>query len=254
MRVDGGGFLKSVYNDWDFDLATGWHQYRNDPAVSTTVWYRSGQPKGAPWTNQWDWKDEASTRSSTTQRPRSIRPSARRSTGDFVRKVNTELPIWTPIEQIFVTTISAKARNQPNTPRWGSSSWHDLWLADKNRRAGRPLHGSRQHGASIMRILTLAGRRLAASIPTLLLILIGIFLLLQFAPGDTVDALMAQMGGGDAEARAGTAPLLRARPLDRRAARTAISGGWSASTSATPPSTASRSPASSPSACPRPCC
>ena len=49
-----------------------------------------------------------------------------------------------------------------------------------------------------MRILGLAGRRLAASIPTLILILIGVFLLLQFAPGDTVDAMMAQMGGGDA--------------------------------------------------------
>jgi peptide/nickel transport system permease protein len=49
-----------------------------------------------------------------------------------------------------------------------------------------------------MRILRLAGRRLATSIPTLVLILIGIFLLLQFAPGDTVDAMMAQMGGGDA--------------------------------------------------------
>src|SRR4029453_1177601 len=49
-----------------------------------------------------------------------------------------------------------------------------------------------------MRILALAGRRLAASIPTLILILIGVFLLLQFAPGDTVDAMMAQMGGGDA--------------------------------------------------------
>lgn len=49
-----------------------------------------------------------------------------------------------------------------------------------------------------MRILNLAGRRLAASIPTLLLILIGVFLLLQLAPGDTVDAMMAQMGGGDA--------------------------------------------------------
>src|SRR3979490_1668916 len=49
-----------------------------------------------------------------------------------------------------------------------------------------------------MRILSLAGRRLAASIPTLILILIGVFLLLQFAPGDTVDAMMAQMGGCDA--------------------------------------------------------
>jgi peptide/nickel transport system permease protein len=49
-----------------------------------------------------------------------------------------------------------------------------------------------------MQILRLAGRRLAASIPTLFLILVGVFLLLQLAPGDTVDAMMAQMGGGDA--------------------------------------------------------
>ncbi len=58
MRNDGGGFLKQVYDEHAFDLATGWHQYRNDPAVSTTVWYRSGQPKGAPWTNQWGWEDK----------------------------------------------------------------------------------------------------------------------------------------------------------------------------------------------------
>src|SRR3954468_19863903 len=49
-----------------------------------------------------------------------------------------------------------------------------------------------------MRILALAGRRLLASIPTLVIILAGLFLLLQLAPGDTVDALLAQMGGGDA--------------------------------------------------------
>jgi peptide/nickel transport system permease protein len=48
-----------------------------------------------------------------------------------------------------------------------------------------------------MNILILALRRLAASLPTLLIILAGLFLLLQLAPGDTVDALMAQMGGGD---------------------------------------------------------
>ena len=48
-----------------------------------------------------------------------------------------------------------------------------------------------------MTILLLALRRLAASLPTLLIILAGLFLLLQLAPGDTVDALMAQMGGGD---------------------------------------------------------
>ena len=43
----------------------------------------------------------------------------------------------------------------------------------------------------------LALRRLALSLPTLALILIGLFLLLQLAPGDTVDALLASMGGGD---------------------------------------------------------
>ena len=86
VRNDGGGFLKQVYDEHAFDIATGWHQYRNDPAVSTTVWYRSGQPKGAPWTNQWGWKDKPSTRSSTMPRPKSTRPSARRSTPSSSRK------------------------------------------------------------------------------------------------------------------------------------------------------------------------
>lgn len=48
-----------------------------------------------------------------------------------------------------------------------------------------------------MALLLLALRRLALSLPTLLLILVGLFLLLQLAPGDTVDAMLAQMGGGD---------------------------------------------------------
>jgi peptide/nickel transport system permease protein len=48
-----------------------------------------------------------------------------------------------------------------------------------------------------VRVLALAGRRLLSSLPTLFIILVGLFLLLQLAPGDTVDALVAQMGGGD---------------------------------------------------------
>jgi peptide/nickel transport system permease protein len=48
-----------------------------------------------------------------------------------------------------------------------------------------------------MRVLLLALRRLAASLPTLFVLLAGLFLLLQLAPGDTVDALVAQIGGGD---------------------------------------------------------
>jgi peptide/nickel transport system permease protein len=48
-----------------------------------------------------------------------------------------------------------------------------------------------------MRILLRALRRAASSLPTLFILLIGLFLLLQLAPGDTVDALVAQIGGGD---------------------------------------------------------
>ncbi|NPU63882.1 ABC transporter substrate-binding protein [Bradyrhizobium sp. 83012] len=129
VRNDGGGFLKQVYDEHAFDLATGWHQYRNDPAVSTTVWYRSGQPKGAPWTNQWGW-DDAKIDKIIDDAATEVDPAKRKALyADFVREANAELPVWMPIEQIFVTVITAKARNHSNTPRWGSSSWHDLWLS-----------------------------------------------------------------------------------------------------------------------------
>ncbi len=49
--------------------------------------------------------------------------------GDFVKRANEELPVWMAIEQIFVSVVNKKARNHSNTPRWASSSWHDLWIA-----------------------------------------------------------------------------------------------------------------------------
>ncbi len=129
VRNDAAGFLRGVYRDHAFDLATGWHQYRSDPAVSTTVWYRSGSPVGAPWTNQWGWKDEridAIIDAAATE----VDPVKRKALyADFVRAVQTELPLWMPIEQIFVSVFNKKIRNAGNNPRWASSSWHDTWLA-----------------------------------------------------------------------------------------------------------------------------
>ena len=108
VRNDGGGFLKQVYDDHAFDLATGWHQYRNDPAVSTTVWYRSGQPKGAPWTNQWGWEDKTVDKT-IDDAATEVDPVKRKALyAEFVKEVNTELPVWMPIEQIFVTVISGQ--------------------------------------------------------------------------------------------------------------------------------------------------
>jgi len=128
VRNDAAGYLRSVYNDHNFDMASGWHQYRNDPAVSTTVWYRSGSPKGAPWTNQWNWTDPAMDKiidDAATE----IDPVKRRALyAEFVRHANTDIPVWMPIEQLFVSVISKKMRDHSNTPRWTSSSWHDLWM------------------------------------------------------------------------------------------------------------------------------
>ena len=53
-----------------------------------------------------------------------------------------------------------------------------------------------------MLVFKLALRRLTSSVPTLLVLLATLFVLLQFAPGDTVDALTAQMGGGDGSSAA----------------------------------------------------
>ncbi len=45
-----------------------------------------------------------------------------------------------------------------------------------------------------MALLGLALRRLALSLPTLFIILVGLFLLLQLAPGDTVDITVNRDG------------------------------------------------------------
>lgn len=47
-------------------------------------------------------------------------------------------------------------------------------------------------------VLAYALRRLLQAVPVIILIMIGTFLLLQLAPGDTVDALVGDMGGADA--------------------------------------------------------
>ncbi|UPG72945.1 ABC transporter substrate-binding protein [Roseomonas gilardii subsp. gilardii] len=129
VNLDIAGALSAVYRDWNFDLATGWHQYRGDPAVSTTVWYRSGSPKGAPWTNQWGWKSE--TIDELTDRAAAELDPAKRKAlyAEWTKEINEALPIWMITEREFQTAASKRVRNGMNYPRWGSGDWHDTWLA-----------------------------------------------------------------------------------------------------------------------------
>ncbi|MEO1103815.1 MAG: ABC transporter permease, partial [Pseudomonadota bacterium] len=50
-----------------------------------------------------------------------------------------------------------------------------------------------------MTVLLYALRRILQAVPVILIIMVGTFLLLKLAPGDTVDALVGDMGGANAE-------------------------------------------------------
>ncbi|MEP6558190.1 MAG: ABC transporter substrate-binding protein, partial [Burkholderiales bacterium] len=129
VRYDAAGFLSNVYKDWNFDLATGWHQYRGDPAVSTTVWYRSGSPKGTPWTNQWGWKSDKIDQLIDSAAFETDPAKRRQLYADFAKDVNTEIPLWMAIERLLISVTNNKLQNHHNTPRWISSGWADLWVA-----------------------------------------------------------------------------------------------------------------------------
>jgi len=127
---DAPGFLNGVYRDHDFDTANGWHQFRADPAVSTTVWLRSGAPVGTAWSNQFDYKsDKMDTLIDTAAGE--LDPTKRADLYHQIQKLEmTDLPVIFAIEHPFLGITSKKLKNHHNTPRWDSSSWYDLWLEE----------------------------------------------------------------------------------------------------------------------------
>lgn len=128
VQRDAAGFLTDVYRDWNFDLATGRHQYRSDPAVSTTVWYRSGATKGLPWTNQWGWQDSKIDRV-IEEAAVELDPQARKKRyAEFAKLANTDVPVWMATDREFISVTNKRLQNDHNTPRWPSSSWYDLWV------------------------------------------------------------------------------------------------------------------------------
>ena len=125
---DAAGFLSGVYRDHDFDLANGWHQFRADPAVSTTVWLRSGAPVGTPWSNQFGFIDEEMDQlidAAASETDPDLRASMYH---DLQRHVQETLPVYFAIEHPFVSITNNRLHNHHNTPRWKSSSWYDLWM------------------------------------------------------------------------------------------------------------------------------
>ena len=130
-NYDLAGALNAVYKQHDFDIATGWHQYRGDPAVSTTVWLRSGSPAGAPWTNQYGWQS-AKVDKLIDDAASQIDPAKRKALyGELVSTVNESLPLWFATEREFISVVNKKVHNHHNSARWPSSSWHDVWVENR---------------------------------------------------------------------------------------------------------------------------
>lgn len=130
LTNDAPGFLNGVYRDHDFDTANGWHQFRADPAVSTMVWLRSGQPVGTPWSNQFGWQSDEMD-AMIDEAGSELDPAARAEMyHEIQRRAVEELPMIFAIEHPFISVTSTRLMNHHNNPRWNSSSWYDLWLAD----------------------------------------------------------------------------------------------------------------------------
>lgn len=127
---DSLGFLNGVYRDHDFDTANGYHQFRADPAVSTTVWLRSGAAPGTYWSNQFGYESAEMDRL-IDEAAVELDPARRTDLYHRIQQLEmTDLPVIFAIEHPFLGVTDARLMNQRNTPRWQSGSWYDLWLAE----------------------------------------------------------------------------------------------------------------------------
>lgn len=125
---DAPGFLNGVYRDHDFDTANGWHQFRSDPAVSTTVWLRSGAPVGTAWSNQFGYQSDEMDRLIDAAAVE-LDPAKRAELYHQIQRLSMEeLPVIFAIEHPFLGITNKKLKNHHNMPRWNSSSWYDLWI------------------------------------------------------------------------------------------------------------------------------
>jgi peptide/nickel transport system substrate-binding protein len=125
---DAPGFLNGVYRDHDFDTANGWHQFRSDPAVSTTVWLRSGAPVGTAWSNQFGYQSDEMDKLIDAAAVE-LDPAKRTELYHQIQRLSLdELPVIFAIEHPFLGITNKKLKNHHNMPRWNSSSWYDLWL------------------------------------------------------------------------------------------------------------------------------
>lgn len=127
---DAAGHQKAVYTDHTFDLAIAPTVFRADPAISTTVLVRSGLPAGVPFSNQGGYAnpeldaliDEALITLDGEKRVEMYR--------QYQKLVTADLPLINVADWSFTSVASDKLSNVANNPRWATSNWADLEMAE----------------------------------------------------------------------------------------------------------------------------
>ena len=127
---DSPAHLKAVYTDHDFDIAVATPVYRSDPAISTTVLFQSGLPAGAPFTNQYGYKNEA-VDALIAKGAVTLDDKARAGIyQDLQRLVAEDLPLINVADFSFITVASERVQNVSDNPRWAVSGWANTGLQE----------------------------------------------------------------------------------------------------------------------------
>lgn len=127
---DSPAHLKAVYTDHDFDITVATPVYRSDPAISTTVLFQSGLPVGAPFTNQYGYKNDA-VDTLIAKGTVTLDDTARAATyQDLQRLVADDLPLINVADFSFITVASERVQNVSDNPRWAVSGWANTGLAE----------------------------------------------------------------------------------------------------------------------------
>lgn len=125
---DSAAHQRAVYTDHAFDLAVSPPVFRGDPAISTTILVRSGQPPGVGFSNQGGYVnaelDAVIDEGLVTLDPEARLEIYRR----FQRLVTEDLPLINVAEWSFTSVASDRLVNHSTNPRWPVSNWADLGL------------------------------------------------------------------------------------------------------------------------------
>ena len=122
--------LKAVYTDHDFDITVATPVYRSDPAISTTVLLQSGLPAGAPFTNQYGYKNDAID-ALIAKGAVTLNDKARAAVYQELQKlVADDLPLINVADFSFITVASDRVQNVSDTPRWAVTNWANTGLTE----------------------------------------------------------------------------------------------------------------------------